>query len=141
MEYLYKKDGVFEKRIKPLFPGYIFVITNEIRKFYDAFKFVDGFKKVLTDGEDFAPIRQEEADFIAGITDKDRNISLSEGYIVNSKIIVTSGPLLGREGIIKKIDRHKRLAYIEFDFMGLAVKKGAHTIIKYVVDTGDNNEK
>lgn len=118
VEYLYKKDGVFEKRIKPLFPGYIFVITNEIRKFYDAFKFVDGFKKVLTDGEDFAPIRQEEADFIAGITDKDRNISLSEGYIVNSKIIVTSGPLLGREGIIKKIDRHKRLAFIEFDFMG-----------------------
>ena len=30
---------------------------------------------------------------------------------------------------------------IEFDFMGLAVKKGTHTIIKYVVDTGDNNEK
>lgn len=118
VEYLFKKDGIFEKRIKPLFPGYVFVITNNIRDFYDSLKRINGFKKLLTDGEDFSPIRQEEADFIAGITDKDRNISLSEGYIVNSKIVVTSGPLLGREGIIKKIDRHKRLAFIEFDFMG-----------------------
>ena len=118
VEYLFKKDGIFEKRIKPLFPGYVFVITDNIRDFYDSLKRINGFKKVLTDGEDFAPIRQEEADFIAGITDKDKNVSLSEGYIIDSKIVVTSGPLLGREGIIKKIDRHKRLAFIEFDFMG-----------------------
>ena len=118
VEYLFKKDGNFEKRIKPLFPGYIFVITEDIRSFYDSLKFIHGFKKILTDGEDFSPIKQEEADFIAGITDKDRNISLSEGYIINSKIVVTSGPLVGYEGVIKKIDRHKRLAYIEIDFMG-----------------------
>ena len=79
MEYLNKKDGVFEKRIKPLFPGYVFVITDEIRSFYDSLKFIDGFKKVLTDGEDFSPIKQDEADFIAGITDKDRNISYPRG--------------------------------------------------------------
>lgn len=117
-EYLYKKDGIFEKRIRPLFSGYIFVITDCIRDFYDSLKNVDGFKKILKDGEDFSPIQSEEADFIAGITDKDRSISLSEGYILNSKIVITSGPLLGREGIIKKIDRHKRIGLIEFNFMG-----------------------
>ena len=30
---------------------------------------------------------------------------------------------------------------MNFNFMGVAVKKGSHTIIKYVVDTGDDNEK
>lgn len=117
-EYLYKKDGVFEKRIRPLFSGYIFVITNSIKDFYEALKKIDGFKRILKDGESFVPINQDEADFIAGITDSDRSISLSEGYILNSKIIITSGPLVGNEGIIKKIDRHKRVGFIEFTFMG-----------------------
>lgn len=117
-EYLYKKDGVFERRIRPLFSGYIFVISDNIRGFYDSLKCIDGFKRILKDGEQFMPISTEEADFIAGITDKDKNISLSEGYILNSEIIVTSGPLLGKEGIIKKIDRHKRIALVEFTFMG-----------------------
>ena len=38
--------------------------------------------------------------------------------ILNSKIIITSGPLVGNEGIIKKIDRHKRIGFVEFSFMG-----------------------
>lgn len=117
-EYLYKKDGLFEKRIRPLFSGYIFVITDDVKDFYDALKKIDGFKRILKNGEDFTPISREEADFIAGITDQDYNISLSEGFIIDSKITITSGPLIGNEGIIKKIDRHKRIGLIEFNFMG-----------------------
>jgi transcriptional antiterminator NusG len=117
-EYLYKKDGVFEKRIRPLFPGYIFVSTDNVRDFYDSLKKIDGFKRILKSGEDFTPISSEEAGFIAGITDDDYNISLSAGFIIDSKITITSGPLIGNEGIIKKIDRHKRIGLIELNFMG-----------------------
>ena len=38
---------------------------------------------------------------------------LSQGYIEGDKINIISGPLVGYEGMIKKIDRHKRVAYIE----------------------------
>ena len=117
-EYLYKKDGVFEKLIRPLFPGYIFVSTDNVRDFYDSLKKIDGFKRILKSGEDFTPISSEEAGFIAGITDDDYNISLSAGFIIDSKITITSGPLIGNEGIIKKIDRHKRIGLIELNFMG-----------------------
>ena len=117
-EYLYKKDGVFEKRIRPLFPGYIFVSTDNVRDFYDSLKKIDGFKRILKSGEDFTPISSEEAGFIAGITDDDYNISLSAGFIIDSKIKITSGTLIGNEGIIKKIDRHKRIGLIELNFMG-----------------------
>ena len=47
---------------------------------------------------------------------------LSEGIIEGDRIIVTSGPLVGNEGSIRKIDRHKRLAYLEFDMFGQDVK-------------------
>lgn len=117
-EYLYKKDGVFEKRIRPLFPGYIFVSTDNVKNFYDSLKKIDGFKRILKSGEDFTPISSEEAGFISGITDDDYNISLSAGFIIDSKITITSGPLVGNEGIIKKIDRHKRIGLIEINFMG-----------------------
>lgn len=117
-EYLYKKDGVFEKRIRPLFSGYIFVVTDSVKDFYDSLKKIDGFKRLLKSGEDFAPISRDEADFIAGITDKEYNVSLSAGFIIDTKITITSGPLVGNEGVIKKIDRHKRIGLIEINFMG-----------------------
>lgn len=115
---IFKSNGSYEKRIQPLFPGYIFVITDTIDAFYDELKKVDGFKRVLKEGDFFTPISKEEAAFIAGFTDDDYNIGMSEGYILDSKVYITSGPLLGREGVIKKIDRHKRLAIIELYFMG-----------------------
>lgn len=42
----------------------------------------------------------------------------SKGIILNDNIIINSGPLKGRESIIKKIDRHKRRAEIELMWFG-----------------------
>lgn len=118
VEYIFKCKGSYEKRVQPLFPSYIFVITDTIDAFYDELKKLDGFKRILKSGDFFTPISKEEVTFIAGFTDDDYNIGISEGYILDSKVYITSGPLLGQEGIIKKIDRHKRLAIIELYFMG-----------------------
>ena len=117
-EYVFKRDGLYEKQIRPLFPGYLCVITDKIEMFYDALKKVEGFKRILKEGDYFTSISSQEAAFIAGITNEDYSISMSEGYILNSRVYITSGPLLGHEGIIKKIDRHKRSAIIELHFMG-----------------------
>lgn len=35
-----------------------------------------------------------------------------------SKIVVFDGPLMGREGLITKVNRHKRVAWIKVPFMG-----------------------
>lgn len=43
---------------------------------------------------------------------------MSEGIIEGSKVSVNSGPLQGMEGYIRKIDRHKRKAYLEIPFFG-----------------------
>lgn len=40
------------------------------------------------------------------------------GFIRGDRVFVTLGPLQGRESVIRKIDRHKRRAKIELEFMG-----------------------
>jgi len=45
-------------------------------------------------------------------------VEMSKGLIEGAKVIVTDGPLLGHEGLIKKINRHKMEATIHANFMG-----------------------
>ena len=40
-------------------------------------------------------------------------VDMSLGYIEGDIIKITNGPLMGYEGQIVKIDRHKRIAYID----------------------------
>ena len=43
-----------------------------------------------------------------------KKISMSTGYIKDGRTYVTQGPLQGREKMISRIDRHKRLAKLRF---------------------------
>ena len=43
-----------------------------------------------------------------------KKISMSTGYIKGGRTYVTKGPLQGREKMISRIDRHKRLAKLRF---------------------------
>lgn len=43
-----------------------------------------------------------------------KKISMSTGYIKDGRTYVTKGPLQGREKMIRRIDRHKRLAKLRF---------------------------
>lgn len=52
-------------------------------------------------------------------------MSLSKGHIREGQTYVTQGPLQGKEALIRKIDRHKRLVRLE-------VPAGEGTQILYV---------
>lgn len=43
-------------------------------------------------------------------------IENSTGDIENGKIVVKEGPLMGNEEMIRKVDRHKRLAFFKYKF-------------------------
>ena len=45
-------------------------------------------------------------------------IAASEGAIVDGRLVVYSGPLAGREDLVTKIDRHKRVAYLDMSLLG-----------------------
>jgi len=121
-----------EKKI--LFPGYVFVITSEIEELYRQLARVIGLTKVLgTDGE-IVPLTEKETEFLLGFGGENQVVEMSEGIIENSQVIITSGPLEGKEGLIRKIDRHKRKAYLELPMFGRmqTVQVGLEIVAKSV---------
>ncbi len=59
-----------------------------------------------------------EPPFWKTLCQKDYLLPMSRGIIKDGSPIVTSGPLVGHEGMIRRIDRHKRTAEIETPFAG-----------------------
>ena len=65
--------------------------------------------------------------------DPDRRVvGMSTGVIEGDKVLVLNGPLMNHEGLIRKIDRHKRMAYLEIEILGRmkTVKIGLEIVAK-----------
>ena len=115
-----KINGEWKINKKPLFPGYLFVKTDEanIRRFAEKLKRSELFAVILsTDGE-FTPVSDDEI-YVIDCAYRNRGVlGSSIGMIEGDKITILSGPLIGMEGSIKKINRHKRTATIELFLFG-----------------------
>lgn len=103
---------------KVLFPGYVFVITNEIEELYKNLKTIIGLTKLLGTGQEIVPLTTDEERFLRKFGGEEHVVAISEGVIEHSRVRVMSGPLLGMEGYIRKIDRHKRKAWLEMELFG-----------------------
>ncbi len=68
----------------------------------------------------------------------DRVVPMSEALKDGDQVVVTAGPLLGREGLIKDVNRRKNTAYLEVDLcgrrvttrVGLAVLTGKQRVMR-----------
>lgn len=103
---------------KILFPGYLFVITEEIDELYRRLKMIIGLTKLLGTGHEIVALTEKEKNFLQTFGGNEHVVRMSEGIIEQSQIKVTSGPLVGMEGYIRKIDRHKRKGWIELEMFG-----------------------
>ena len=102
-----------------LTPGYVYVTTRDVQRVSQALRSVPAFTKLLGNDGGFIPLRKDEMLWLDKLTGAgDRTVDMSEGIIEGDKVVVTSGPLVGCEALIAKIDRHKRLAYIDMHLFG-----------------------
>ncbi len=101
-----------------LFPGYIFVISNQVEELYQALKKIPELTKLLGVGEKWTAMTKEDVEIVELLSGKERVVKFSEGYIAGEKVVVVKGPLKGMEGTIRKVDRHKRKAYLEIPMFG-----------------------
>ena len=111
--------GSWNEREFVLFPGYLFVISDNIDEFYQKLKLIPEFTKILgNDGQGVLPLTTSDVSLVARFVNDDYVMEMSQGIIVNDRVKVMSGPLVGYEGNIVKIDRHKRICFIEVEFCG-----------------------
>lgn len=97
-----------EKRM--VLPGCVFVAgTNRLVKRYQQRNLKQKCEVILTPCE---------APYLKKLCGDGSLIEISRGIVRNGAVVVTSGPLKGRESLIRKIDRHKRTAKIEIPLAG-----------------------
>ena len=58
-------------------------------------------------------LSSEQKGLFAQLFGEEKHMSLSKGHIRQGQTHVTQGPLQGKEDLIRKIDRHKRLARLD----------------------------
>ena len=104
-----------------MFPGYIFMETNDVERLWRDLTKVPKFTKLIGAGNDPVALSEKEISFITGTTGSDHIAEVSTGIIEGDKLIITSGPLVGKEGLVKKIDRHKRTALLEMEMFGRTI--------------------
>lgn len=102
-----------------LFKGYVFMISDHVDDLFNELKKIPDLTKLLgNDGKDIFPIYKEEAMFLTRFGGDEHIVEISSGYIEGDNIFITNGPLVGQEGNIVKIDRHRRMAYVEVSLFG-----------------------
>lgn len=113
-----KQNGTWNTLQKVLFPGYIFMITEDVEKLFFHLKTIEGMTKLIGTGQDIIPLKEEEITFLKRFGGEEQIVSMSEGIIEGTQVTIISGPLKGMEGLIQKIDRHKRKAWLELEMFG-----------------------
>lgn len=101
-----------------LFPGYIFVGTKQVERLFAEFRKIEGLTKMVQIGNEIVPLTNEDINFIQEFCGKEMVVGMSMGIIESSTLTVLSGPLRGKERYITKVDRHKRIAWLEIPIFG-----------------------
>lgn len=117
-----KYQGKWHRELRVLFPGYVFLVSENKEKLFFELKRVIGLTKMLGTGETIVPLTAEEVDFLLSFGRGEQVVEMSAGIIENDHVIITRGPLKGNEGLIRKIDRHKRKAWLEIQMFGRAME-------------------
>ena len=111
-------QGEWHKEQYILFPGYIFLVTEQVDVLFWELKKVPGLTRILGDGMEFVPIKEDEKVFLQKMGGSSHLAEMSKGIIEGDKVIIMSGPLSKFKGKITSIDRHKRLAVIQIEMFG-----------------------
>lgn len=138
-ELFYKRKGKVRTEIKPVFPGYLFIMSHMnndefVSRTYELIRRSQNIIKLLQYGDSgLAAIKKDEKDILDNLFQTKKCIESSYGYIKGDKLVITDGPFVGRESIFKSVDRHKRQAIIELQIMGemRKVSVGLEIIAKY----------
>lgn len=116
----YRGEWHKEKRI--MFPGYLFVVTDYLEQLILTLNKIPKLTKVLGCERTPVSLKEEEIELLQRVMNQDHVVEVSEGFLEGDQLVVMAGPMKGMEGMVKRIDRHKRLAWLEVELFGRLVE-------------------
>ena len=120
-EIIERKQGKTTKQVRPVFPGYLFIETDDseqIQELQWVFRKIPGFFRFLRSNTDITVLSVADLEIVLHFAKKMGPIAgISKAYFnEQDRIVVTEGPLSGLEGLIIKVDKRKGRAKIKLDF-------------------------
>ena len=115
---LKKYQGVWHLEQKCLFSHCIFLEGDNREKLEDFLQLHYLELRKETGKSVFMAVDETAMGVLQELCGKHASVGVSRGYIHQGNTYVTEGPLKGKERIIRKIDRHKRLARITIPIPG-----------------------
>lgn len=115
-----RAGGAWVRVTERLFPGYLFVLTDDIQSLSERLARVPAFTRLLGKSDErIIPLSQDEVAWLTALMEPTQKVvEMSAGVIEGDKVTVTEGPLKGHEALIGRIDRHKRCAYLDMRMFG-----------------------
>ena len=105
-----KYNGKWHQERKILFPGYVFMITEDAAALLEGLRTIPAMTKVLGDRDCLIPLSDAEIALLLRLGGEKQIVELSIGVIENDRVKIISG--------IRHINRHKREARIELELFG-----------------------
>lgn len=107
---------------KTLLPGYLIAITNDPEGLEAMLSDMPEFARLLAQGNEFVPLAPAEVEVIGAFTiPGKRVVPMSIGVKDGDRVVITAGPLVGHEAMVKEIWRRKSIAVLEVNMCGRVV--------------------
>ncbi|NLM11743.1 MAG: antiterminator LoaP [Clostridiaceae bacterium] len=113
-----RKNGKWYRRIRNLFPGYIFIHGVLDEHNYKQLWRVPGLYKLLCTDREPVQIPKREIEVFSHLFDEEDTIQESDIFMEGDKITIISGPLTSLQGRILKVNKRKGRARVLLDFLG-----------------------
>ena len=114
-------QGKWHIQERILFPGYVFLIAENLEQLAENLRKGTGMTRLLGTGDEIIPLSQEEVELLLKLGKEEQLVAMSTGIIENDQVRILTGPLQGMEGYIRKINRHKRKARVSIEMFGRSV--------------------
>lgn len=114
-----KFEGQWQTVYENLFPGYVFIDTDEPDRVYQELKKAPKPKLLFSNEEYVSTLEKRESDLMERLADRNGRIGISKVKIDGEgRIDYVSGPLVGMGKMVRRVNLHKRIAEVEAEIMG-----------------------
>lgn len=123
VEKWFKCSGFSDYQLMDMYPGYIFIrsLLNEEEfksKYMKLFESVGRLGELL-EHDRFISLNESDKEIMSWLFHNQGVITHSIGKYNGDDLMIMEGPLCGFESKIKKINRHKRIAKVDYALLGM----------------------
>ncbi len=112
-EMVLKRRGEWFRVVRTMFPGYVMLVSADGGALLRALSGLSfAVPMAGRRGNALSPVDAEVQRWLEGALDEGHVLRASEGVIRAGELTVNSGPLKGSERRVRKIDRHRSMAWV-----------------------------